>query len=171
MSQPDDNHLQEEVTLDAVSPLSILRRPEPIEPAVAGPKRPRFELVDGDTGASTESVALVQTRLRAAAFALGFGFVIFEIWMWTRELTSEKPQVGNLVFAIHAATTATLIGVGIWLARQRRVSVNCLAACELIIFGLPAIVFAVLEYQQTVFIAQNFDLIPSVPVAGWILRV
>ncbi len=62
-------------TLDAESPLAIPQRPE-----LAGASPAEMELLEGDTSSSRQANNLLQTRLRTAAFALGFGFLIFTIW-------------------------------------------------------------------------------------------
>ena len=82
---------KEDETLDADGPLAIHRRPELQE---SSGDRFDMELFEGESGASQNNNPLVQTRLQAAALAMGFGFAIFLIWTFIRELTSESPHLG-----------------------------------------------------------------------------
>ena len=67
---------KEDETLDADSPLAILPRPELRE---SSEDRFDMELFEGESGSSQSNNPLVQTRLKAAALAMGFGFAIFAI--------------------------------------------------------------------------------------------
>ena len=159
---------QEDETLDANSPLAIQARPEMHD---ASGERFDMELFEGDSGSSQSSNLLLQARLRAAALALGFGFAIFAIWTCVRELLSNSFHLGYGFLALELFATATLIGIGIWLARIRQASASFLRWCELMIFGTPTVFFGVLHYLEIVFMAQTFDLIPQMPMGGWIILV
>ena len=159
---------KEDETLDANSPLAIQARPELHE---ASGNRFDMELFEGDSGSSNSNNSLVKTRLQAASLSLGFGFAIFAIWTCVRELTSESFHLGYGFVSVVLLSTATLIGVGIWLARVPNASASCLRWCELIIFGIPTLFFSVLHYLEIVFMARTFDLIPQMPMAGWIILI
>lgn len=159
---------KEDETLDANSPLAIQARPELNE---ASGNRFDMELFEGDSGSSNSNNSLVKTRLQAASLSLGFGFAIFAIWTCVRELTSESFHLGYGFVSVVLLSTATLIGVGIWLARVPNASASCLRWCELIIFGIPTLFFFVLHYLEIVFMARTFDLIPQMPMAGWIILI
>ena len=159
---------KEDETLDAGSPLAILPRPELRESSA---DRFDMELFEGETGSSQGNNPLVQTRLKAAALAMGFGFAIFAIWTCIRELTSLSLHLGYWFLSIEMLSTASLIGVGIWLARMRNASTSCLRWCELMIFGVPTLFFSVLHYLELVFMSQTYVLIPQMPMAGWIILI
>lgn len=158
----------EELTLDADSPLAIQSRPQFSENS-----QDRFgiELLEGDSGASQQSDLLLQTRLRAAALAIGFGFTIFSLWTLFRELASKELHFGYAFMLFELATTITLIGIGIGLGCVQAASLKCLWWCELVIFGIPTLFLAALHYQEIVFMAPIFDLIPQMPMPGWIILI
>jgi eukaryotic-like serine/threonine-protein kinase len=155
-------------TLDADIPLSIQSRPEMQE---SSGDRFDMELFEGDSGSSQSNNSLVQKRLQGASLALGFGFAIFAVWTCIRELTSASLHLGYGFLTVEMLSTATLIGIGVWLASVPNASAGCLRWCELMIFGIPTIFFSVLHYLEIVFMAQIFDLIPQMPMAGWILLI
>jgi len=159
---------KEDETLDADSPLAILPRPELRESSA---DRFDMELFEGESGSSQSNNPLVQTRLKAAALAMGFGFAIFAIWTCIRELTSLSLHLGYWFLSIEMLSTASLIGVGIWLARIPHASTSCLRWCELMIFGIPTLFFSVLHYLELVFMSQTYVLIPQMPMAGWIILI
>lgn len=157
----------EDITLDAESPLAIAQRPNweedssPIE----------MELIEGDSGVSQESGSLVQTRLQSAGLALGFGFTLFSLWTWIREVSSTMDHLGVLFLAFQTCTAITLMGIGWWLSRVRQPSKSCLTWCELLIFGLPTLFFGTFHYAEILFVSRNFDLITQMPMAGWIILI
>lgn len=157
-----------DVTLDAGSPLAIQSRPELQETSGS---RFDMELFEGDSGSQEQSNSLVQRRLHAAALSLGFGFAIFAMWTVAREFSSLQGHLGYGFVAIEVLSTVTLIGVGVWLARVQSATASCLLWCELVIFGVPTIFFSVLHYLELVFMARTFDLIPQMPMSGWLLLI
>lgn len=158
----------EDLTLDADSPLAIQSRPEFPENSK---ERFGIELLEGDSGASQQSDLLLQTRLRAAALAIGFGFTIFSLWTLFRELASEELHLGYAFLLFELATTVTLIGIGVWLGKVQSATMQCLWWCELVIFGMPTLFLATLHYQEVVYMAPSFDLIPQMPMPGWIILI
>jgi eukaryotic-like serine/threonine-protein kinase len=159
---------KEDETLDADSPLAIQARPELQE---ASGDRFDMELFEGDTGSSQSANSLVQTRLKTAALALGFGFAIFALWTLIRELTVSNFHLGFGFLAVELLATASLIGVGVWLSNVPNASTSCLRWSELMIFGVPALFFSVLHYLEIVFMARTFELIPQMPMAGWLILI
>lgn len=158
----------EDVTLDANSPLAIQSRPE-----LTDNSQDRFgiELLEGDSGASQQSDLLLQTRLKTAALAIGFGFTIFSLWTLFRELVSQQLHFGTSFILFELATTVTLMGIGVWLGRVKAATLPCLWWCELVIFGMPTLFLAFLHYQEIVFMAPYFDMIPQMPMSGWIVLI
>jgi hypothetical protein len=158
----------EDLTLDADSPLAIPSRPELADESGG---RLGMELFEVDSGSSQQTNSLIQTRLQAASLALGFGIAIFAIWTWVRELSSLYNHLGYGFLAIEVFSAVVLIGVGIWLSKVPNASASCLLWCELVIFGVPTITFTVLHYLELVFMAPIFDLIPQMPMSGWIILI
>jgi serine/threonine-protein kinase len=160
----------EELTLDAAaaSPIAIPARPQLQEQSDG---RLGMELFEGDSGSSQQANTLVQTRLLSASLALGFGFAIFACWTWVREWISLYGHFGYTIVSMQFATAIILVGVGIWLSRVASASYQCLLWCELVIFGIPAIAFTVLHYRELVLMTPIFDMIPSMPMAGWIILI
>ncbi len=159
---------KEDETLDADSPLAIHARPQFQE---ASGDRFDMELFEGESGSSHSNNSLVQTRLRVASLAIGFFFAIFALWTCVRELTSTGLHLGYGFLSVEFLSTASLVGIGVWLARIPNASASCLRWCELMIFGIPTLIFSVLHYLEIIFMAQNFDLIPQMPMAGWIILI
>jgi eukaryotic-like serine/threonine-protein kinase len=161
----------DEPTLDAGTPIAIQARPA-VEPSLYGDARRRhLEFNDQDEGTSQDSLGLAQTRLRVASLALGFGFFIFLLWMILHRLTSPRADENATIFVAQGFTTLTLIGIGIWLGKQRKVTMSCLRWCELLIFGLPSVVFFYYQIHGLRTIAAKFALIPVIPIAGWIILI
>ena len=159
----------EDLTLDADSPLNIPSRPELQDDSSI---RVGMELFEGDSGATSQQTnSLIQTRLQAASLALGFGFAIFASWTGFREFFSRDFHLGYGFLALEIFATVVLIGVGVWLSKVPKASSSCLLWCELVIFGVPTFAFTVLHYLEIVFMASIFDLIPQMPMSGWIILI
>lgn len=159
----------EDLTLDADSPLNIPSRPELQDDSSI---RVGMELFEGDSGATSQQTnSLIQTRLQAASLALGFGFAIFASWTGFREFFSRDFHLGYGFLALEIFATVVLIGVGVWLSKVPKASSSCLLWCELVIFGVPTFAFTVLHYLEIVFMAPIFDLIPQMPMSGWIILI
>ena len=159
---------KEDETLDADSPLAIHARPQLKE---ASGDRFDMELFEGESGSSHSNNSLVQTRLEVAALSIGFGVAIFALWTCVRELTSASLHLGYGFLSVELLSTASLVGIGVWLARVPNASASCLRWCELMIFGIPTLIFSVLHYLEIVYMAQNFNLIPQMPMAGWVILI
>lgn len=160
--------IENDATLDADSPLAIHTRPELQE---TSGERFDIELFEGDSGSSLHASSLVQARLKSAALALGFGFGVFAAWTLFREFVGVSLHLGYGFLALELFATTALIGIGVWLARVPRASNRCLLWCELAIFGVPTVFFTILHYLELVFMARTFDLIPQMPMAGWIILI
>jgi eukaryotic-like serine/threonine-protein kinase len=158
-------------TLDAIDRIALQPKPIAGREFTDDRRSSNRELVADDAGSTQDSLSLMQTRLRVAALALGFGFLIFMIWLLIREAANELHDANRYLLAMHAFTTVSLVGIGGWLGRQSKASASCLQWCELMIFGLPAVMFTLGQYHETLFIAKNFDLIPVMPIAGWIVLI
>jgi serine/threonine-protein kinase len=157
--------------MEALDPIAIPRTPEAVSAPPAADQLKARELVDSDSSSTRESLSLIQTRLRVAALALGFGFFIFLIWMLIHDYIAESTKSNWLVIAIHATATLSLIGIGFWLRPLQQASKLCLQSCEFVIFGMPAVVFTLIQYEHTIFLVDNFNVVPNIPIAGWIVLI
>ncbi|MCY2973757.1 MAG: serine/threonine-protein kinase [Planctomycetota bacterium] len=150
-------------------PIVIHPRPAPSKPPsqIAA----HMELIEGDSGATQEQINLIRARLQVAGPALGFGFLIFAIWIWIREFAFPLKHFPVWVLGFHTFTTIALIGVSIWLARVKNISQFCLVSAEAVIFGLPALFFGVTHYYELVLEVQNFALISTMPTSSWVILI
>ncbi len=154
----------DDVTLDAEGLIAI-----PERPVVDSGSRMAIELQEGETGATQYTNSLVQTRLKGAALALGFGFAIFATWTLCRELAQSESHLSFEFLILELIATSLLLGIGYWLHRRQGLSAQRLRGCELLIFGLPTLFLAILHYLEIIFIAQDFSLIPQMPMSGWLI--
>lgn len=154
----------DDVTLDAEGLIAI-----PERPVVDSGSRMAIELQEGETGATQYTNSLVQTRLKGAALALGFGSAIFATWTLCRELAQSESHLSFEFLILELIATSLLLGIGYWLHRRQGMSAQRLRGCELLIFGVPTLFLAILHYLEIIFIAQDFSLIPQMPMSGWLI--
>ena len=127
----------------------------------------RVHLVEGsDVGLSGEEQSLLRTRLRSAALLLFGGFSIFLLWHITE--LPFKHQWHLIKFVVHVAATLTLGGIALSLCSQCTVSTSRLRWLELLTFGLPVGVFALLNYDRSVEILDRGLTNPGIPSA-WVV--
>lgn len=153
-------------TLDAESPLAIPQRPE-----LAGASPAEMELLEGDTSSSRQANNLLQTRLRTAAFALGFGFLIFTIWSLIQLWWDFPLNPGTTTLGVELVTTFVLMGVAWWLSSLNQASANCLRWSEFLIFSAPAASLLVMHYKDVVFLAATYSHIPHISMSGWLILI
>jgi serine/threonine-protein kinase len=136
------------------------------EPArVCCPKR---EVIAGSGPHLThETEALLRLRLRAAAFILLIGFGVFLIRHLVGVLTGEPLSVVLLGF--HVLVVLVLGFCAAPLCRSCTVSIKKLRISELIIFGLPAAFFLLLQHRVTLEDASRSFMPPPGPF--WLLLI
>jgi serine/threonine-protein kinase len=155
-------------TLDADGPLAIPHAPdwESEDGSI------EMELLEGDERSTEDAGSLLQTRLRFAALAVGVAFAGFSLWSWIHKATGGVSEILSLVdLVLESAISLVLIGVGWWLGRVPKASESCLRWCELTIFGLPNLFFAILLYKDILFLVSNYSLVPQMPISGWIILI
>src|SRR5262245_26784419 len=132
---------------------------------VRGPQR---EFVAGSGPHLTnETQALLRLRLRAAAFILLVGFGVFLVRHVVGVLTGEP--LDPLLLGAHILVVLVLGFLSLPLCRQCPVSMRKLRAAELIIFGLPALFFLLLQHRVTLDdVARGF--MPA-PLPFWLLLI
>src|SRR5262249_4673108 len=132
---------------------------------VSGPKR---EFVVGSGPHLTEETqALLRLRLRAAAFILLVGFAVFLVRHVVGVLTHEP--LDPLLLAAHILVVLVLGFISLPLCQQHPVSMRKLRVAELIIFGLPALFFLLLQQRMTLDDVARGFMPPPMPF--WLLLI
>src|SRR5262249_48270487 len=92
---------------------------------------------------SKETQSLLRSRLRIASLLLGLGFGAF----FVRQLFVTKYDNAICVFMLvfHGLLTIALLLVGGGMCHKRKYTLSTLRIAELVVFGLPAIFFALLQ--------------------------
>jgi eukaryotic-like serine/threonine-protein kinase len=114
-----------------------------------------------------ETQALLRLRLRAAAFILLVGFGAFLVRRVVGVLTGEPPD--PLLLAVHVLVVLVLGFSSMPLCRQRPVSLRHLRVAELIVFGLPAVFFLLLQRRFTLDQVARGFMPPPMPF--WLLLI
>ena len=110
--------------------------------------RPSVALIEGSgPELDRETQELLRSRLRTAAVVLFFGFAAFLVLHYFRMDVSEPGSL--FLFAFHCVATVVLAAVSITLCRRCRLPSLLLRASEWLIFGLPVILFAAMQYFIT----------------------
>lgn len=136
----------------------------PVErPKVCCPKRDT--VVGSGPHLTKETQALLRLRLRASAFILLVGFSAFLVMPITRLLTGET--LGPLPTIFHFVVVLVLGFSLMPLCRRCPVSIRKLRTFELVIFGLPAAFFLVLQDRLTLAAVERGFMPP--PLSLWLL--
>jgi serine/threonine-protein kinase len=129
---------------------------------------PKREAVAGSGPHLTkETQALLRSRLRAAALILLIGFGIFLIRHVVGVLTGEP--LSPVLLGIHVLVVLVLGVSAAPLCRHCTVSITKLRISELVIFGLPAVFFLMLQHRMTLEDARR-GVIPP-PSTFWLLLI
>jgi serine/threonine-protein kinase len=124
------------------------------------------EIVAGSRQPLTKSTQpLLRLRLRAAALILLIGFGVFLIWHVFSVLINEPLDPVLLGFHILNVLILGLSWLLLW--RPTPASIKHLRAKELVIFGLPAAFFVLLQHRAILNDANRGFLSP--PMAFWLL--
>ena len=135
-----------DITVDAPSPLSST--------GIPADECARVSLVEGsDPGMSGEVQALLRRRLRVAALLLFAGFAaflvrsIFLIALWDQPLFIGLSKQHSIAFTVFQAVVTLLLGLcGGMLCQRCLISTRILRIKELVVFGMPAVLFLWLQY-------------------------
>jgi serine/threonine-protein kinase len=134
-------------------------------PKVCCPKR---EIVAGSGPHLTkETQALLRLRLRASAFMLLIGFGVFLIRHVVGVLAGEPLSRFMLGFHVLVVVVLSLIIAPLW--RRHDVSLKNLRIAELVIFGLPAAFFLML--QRRVVLEDGGRGVMPPPLPFWLLLI
>jgi serine/threonine-protein kinase len=129
---------------------------------------PRRELVIGSgPHLTTETQTLLRFRLRAAALMLLIGFGVFLVRHLAGVLTGEP--LSRVLLASHVLVVIALCATAARLWRHSDLTMNELRVAELIIFGLPAGFFLMLQHRVTLDDASRGVMPPPLPF--WLLLI
>jgi hypothetical protein len=110
--------------------------------------RPQMAMVSGSGPHLTdETQALLRSRLRAAAFILLVGFSVFLVRHVVGVISGEP--LDPLLLGFHILVVLVLGFSSMPLCRKCPVSLRKLRVAELVIFGLPAVFFLLLQRRMT----------------------
>jgi serine/threonine-protein kinase len=116
---------------------------------------------------TAETQALLRSRLRAAAFILLIGFAVFLVRHIVGVLLDEP--LDPVLLVCHVLVVVVLAVCSLPLCRKCPVSLGKLRAAELVIFGLPAVFFLLLQKRMTLVEAAQGYMPPPLPF--WLLLI
>jgi len=153
-------------------PLGTMDGDTILAPANAGPRAkvccPQREFIQGSgPHLTTETQSLLRLRLRAAAFILLIGFSVFLVRHVVGVITGEPLDL--LLLGTHILVVLVLGFSTLPLCRQCPVSLRKLRAAELLIFGLPAVFFLLLQHRVTLSEVARSYMPPPMPF--WLLLI
>jgi hypothetical protein len=129
---------------------------------------PKREIIDGSGPHLTkETQGLLRLRLRAAAFILLVGFGVFLVRHVVGVLTGEP--LDPLLLGAHVLVVLVLGFSAMPLCQQCSVSMRKLRVAELVIFGLPAAFFLLLQHRVTLTDVGRGFMPP--PMSFWLLLI
>jgi serine/threonine-protein kinase len=129
---------------------------------------PKREAITGSGPHLTnETQALLRLRLRAAAFILLVGFGVFLVRHVAGVLAGER--LSPVLLGFHVLVVLVLGLSAAPLCRHCAVSMRKLRISELIIFGLPAVFFLMLQHRVTLEDAGRGFMAPPMPF--WLLLI
>jgi eukaryotic-like serine/threonine-protein kinase len=114
-----------------------------------------------------ETQVLLRFRLRAAALILLIGFGVFLVRHIVGLIAGEP--LDTLLLGFHILVVLVLGACSLPLCRSCAVSLRKLRATELIVFGLPALFFLVLQHRVTLSEAARGFMPPPLPF--WLLLI
>ncbi|MHB8902901.1 MAG: serine/threonine-protein kinase [Thermoguttaceae bacterium] len=97
---------------------------------------------------SEELLHLLHRRLRLASLVLFAGFAVFLVkHLFTADFSTG---LGIALFGLHVLVTAVLGAIGIPMCRREGVSLAWLRRAEGIVFGLPLLLFLLMQYTRAI---------------------
>jgi len=118
-------------------------------PSIDWSAEPRcaVELVEGSVcPLSQELLQLLHRRLRLAALMLFAGFAVFLIKHLFQ--VDFSTWAGVSLFVLHVLVTVVLGAIGLPMCRGKKVSLLWLRRAELLVFGLPLVLFLLMQYMR-----------------------
>jgi len=125
------------------------------------------ELVEGSVcPLSEELLQQLHRRLRLAALVLFGGFAIFLVKHLLQADFSTRS--GAALFALHTLTVVVLGAIGLPMCRRKTVSLAWLRRAELLVFGLPLLLFLLMQYTRAVACCEKMGYF-DFPADVWIV--
>ncbi len=133
----------------------------------AGAAQCIVELIEGSVcPLSEELLQQLHRRLRLAALVLFAGFAVFLVkHLFQADFSTS---LGVTLFALHALVTAILGAIGLPMCRRKEVSLAWLRRAELLVFGLPLLLFLLMQYMRAVACCQKMGYF-DFPADVWIV--
>jgi eukaryotic-like serine/threonine-protein kinase len=133
----------------------------------AGSAKCIVELIEGSVcPLSEELLHQLHRRLRLAALVLFAGFAVFLVkHLFQADFSTS---LGVTLFALHAFVTAILGAIGLPMCRRKEVSLAWLRRAELLVFGLPLLLFLLMQYMRAVACCQKMEYF-DFPADVWIV--
>ena len=127
-------------------------------------------IVEGSgPGLSCEMRSVLRRRLRTAAIVLFASFAVFIPWGLLGGYDLSIPG-HQLLLAVHSTITLLLGLFAAAMCRSCPMSTTVLRWKELVVFGLPAILFTLMQIVETPLIAERHGMMP-LPVTYWLLLI
>jgi tRNA A-37 threonylcarbamoyl transferase component Bud32 len=142
----------------------------------SAPTKPKVALIEGGVTPhlSGETHALLRRRLRIVAVLLFIGFSSFLVWTLVMSMIdSTWGEEFGLLFWGHVGVTAFLGFLAWKLCGHCNLSVKTLRIAELLVFGVPATFFLVMDFERLEYAAMAPGGHPHVPpiIGGWMLLI
>ncbi len=131
--------------------------------------RCHIELVEGSVcPLGEELLRLLHRRLRLASLFLFAGFAVFLVkHIFQADFSTG---LGLTLFVLHVIVTAVLGAIGLPMCRRKTVSLAWLRRAESLVFGLPLLLFLLMQYMGAIACCQkmgHFDF----PADVWIALI
>lgn len=149
------------IEMDSATPADI-----PSVEISAGSPHCAVELVEGSVcPLSEELLQQLHRRLRLAALVLFAGFAVFLVKHFFQ--ADFHTTTGLALFILHTLVTIVLGAIGLPMCRGKHVSLAWLRRAELLVFGLPVLLFLLLQYTRAVGCCQKMGYF-DFPADVWI---
>jgi len=134
---------------------------------------PCVNIVEGSgPGMSSETRAVLRSRLRASALLMYAGFTAFWLW-WTWEILFAGRVMTAGAWIVYGAqiAVAVVIGLlGVGMCRKCDIPLWSLRIQETVIFGLPAVFFVLMQAVSIPNCAQMHNFVPT-PIVPWLMLI
>lgn len=135
----------------------------------------KIHLVEGSGGhLSSETHSLLRTRIRASALVLFAGFALFFVWGIFDHRFDEEIEHHHwgqsVLLAMHLGVTAVLGASAYLLCNKCAICMRSLRIAELLVFGLPALFFLVMNAMGQYAIAHKFHVVPT-QIEPWLILI
>ncbi|PHS16977.1 MAG: serine/threonine protein kinase [Blastopirellula sp.] len=143
---------------------------ESTELPLDGPS-PHVELVEGSgPHFSKVTQSLLRFRLRIATLALGGGFGVFLVWHLYLFFFDPTKNQNMPLLVFHVLVVLILAVTGFFLCPKCDTNKSILRMQEAIVFGLPALFFLIMQYDNMAICAEKYGMLQS-PAPTWLILI